>query len=223
MYVTGIVLAAGGSRHLGVPKQLLSYQGGTLLSATLDTARDCAFDQLVVTLDGAADRVQEQIDLDGIRVVDADGGSPSIVSALEVVNPRCDGIVVLLGDQPGVTAATVWSLVAEVAGPSTPIGVCRYEDGRGHPFWFARELFDELRELHGERSVWDLIESGRHQVTDVDATGNVPLDVDDWDDYQALLAQYEPGLPDPDRGIDPALGKPPVPSKGDRRQAWHGR
>ncbi len=46
--VTGLVLAAGGSRRLGQPKQLLPYGGATLLDHVLGTARACAFDQLLV-------------------------------------------------------------------------------------------------------------------------------------------------------------------------------
>jgi molybdenum cofactor cytidylyltransferase len=195
MFVTGLVLAAGGSRRLGVPKQLLPYQAGTILGATLETARNCGFDQLIVTLGGASAQVRERVDLDGLTVVEnpefGTGCSSSIVAALEVVDPRSDGIVLMLGDQPGVTSATVRSLVAEMAGAGAPIGVSRYDDGRGHPFWFGRELFEELRGLHGDKGVWKLIESGRHPVMDVDAVGNVPLDVDDWDDYQALLAQHD--------------------------------
>lgn len=194
MFVTGLILAAGGSRRLGAPKQLLPYQAGTILGATLETARNCAFDQLIVTLGGASAQVRERVDLDGLTVAEnpefGTGCSSSIVAALEVVDPRSDGIVLMLGDQPGVTSASVWSLVAEMAGRAAPIGVSRYDDGRGHPFWFGRELFGELRGLHGDKRVWKLIESGRHLVTEVRAAGNVPLDVDDWNDYQALLAQH---------------------------------
>jgi molybdenum cofactor cytidylyltransferase len=194
MFVTGLILAAGGSRRLGAPKQLLPYQAGTILGATLETARSCAFDQLIVTLGGASAQVRERVDLDGLTVAEnpefGTGCSSSIVAALEVVDPRSDGIVLMLGDQPGVTSASVWSLVAEMAGRAAPIGVSRYDDGRGHPFWFGRELFGELRGLHGDKRVWKLIESGSHLVTEVRAAGNVPLDVDDWNDYQALLAQH---------------------------------
>jgi molybdenum cofactor cytidylyltransferase len=33
------------------------------------------------------------------------------------------------------------------------------------------------------------LESGRYDVVDVTIDGPVPLDVDTWDDYEALLAQ----------------------------------
>jgi molybdenum cofactor cytidylyltransferase len=191
MFVTGLVLAADGSPRLGVPRQLLAYHGDTLLGAALETARACGFDQLIVTLGTASDQVRDRVDLDGLRVVDSphsDTGSSSIVPAMDAVDRRTDGIVVLLGDQPGVTSATVWSLVAEVAGPATPIGVSRYDDGRGHPCWFGRELFGELRQLRRDDELWDLIDTGRHPVTMVDAIGNLPLRVEDWDDYRRLVS-----------------------------------
>jgi molybdenum cofactor cytidylyltransferase len=203
VFVTGLVLAAEGSPRLGVPRQLLAYQGGTLLGASLETARDCGFDQLIVTLGTASEQVRERVDLDGARVVEsphADTGSSSIVPALDVVDRRTDGIVVMLGDQPGVTSATVWSLVAEVAGPSTPIGVSRYENGSGSPCWFGRELFGELRQLRSDQDLWGVIGTGRHPVTQVDAIGNIPLRVESWDDYQSLVAlpdQAGPEAPAP--------------------------
>jgi molybdenum cofactor cytidylyltransferase len=212
VFVTGLVLAAEGSPRLGVPKQLLAYQGETLLSASLETARECGFDQLIVTLGTASEQVRERVDLDGARVVESphsDTGSSSIVPALDVVDRRTDGIVVMLGDQPGVTSATVWSLVAEVAGPSTPIGVSRYDNGRGNPCWFGRELFGELRQLRNDQEIWGVIGTGRHPVTDVDAVGNIPLRVDSWDDYQSLVAQ-------PDwLGVEPPVVPPAsVPTRG---------
>ncbi|MFG1620420.1 NTP transferase domain-containing protein [Kribbella sp. NPDC049227] len=197
MFVTGLLLAADSSPHLGVPRQLLAYHGDTLLGATLDVARNCGFDQLIVTLGSAADQIRDRVDLDGARVVDsphADTGSSSIVPALDAVDRRTDGIVVMLGDQPGVTSATVWSLVAEVAGPATPIGVSRYDNGHGHPCWFGRELFGELRQLRSDDDLWDLIEGGRYPLTQVDAIGNIPARAGTWDDYRRLVSAHTPAL-----------------------------
>ena len=47
-FVAGLVLAAGGSKRLGQPKQLLPYGRATLLDHVLDVARVCAFDQLQI-------------------------------------------------------------------------------------------------------------------------------------------------------------------------------
>lgn len=190
MIVTGLVLAAGSSNRLGQPKQLLPFRGTTLLGATLDVARQCAFDQLLVTVGGAAAEVQAAVDLGDAEVVDnpefSTGCGSSISAAIAHVDSASEGIVLLLGDQPGVSAETVRRLIEE--GGTSQVAVCRYADGRGHPFWFARSVFDDLRALHGDKAVWKVLESGRYSVTEVAIETVVPIDVDTWADYEALLA-----------------------------------
>jgi molybdenum cofactor cytidylyltransferase len=190
-FTTGLVLAAGGSSRLGRPKQLLDYHGRTLLDATLDTARGCGFDQLIVALGGAGDDVRSTVDLSGCDVVDnvhyTTGCSSSIIAALTAVDARADALVLLLGDQPGVEPTSIDSLRAAAASAGAELAVCRYDDGRGHPFWFARSLFADLAGLHGDKAVWKLLESGRYAVAEAVVDGAVPIDVDTWADYERLL------------------------------------
>lgn len=192
--VTGVVLAAGSSRRLGQPKQLLPYGDSTLLGHTLAMARGCGFDQLIVTLGGAAMRVQDTVALGGLDTVvveDRESGcSASLRSAIDRVHPASDGIVLLLGDQPGVSVSAVRGLLEHAA--RHPIAVCRYTDGIGHPFWLSRAVFDDLHVLHGDKAVWKLIEDGRFEVAEHPVAGPVPLDVDTWDDYRRLLAAVTP-------------------------------
>lgn len=187
--VTGVVLAAGGSSRLGTPKQLLPYGDTSLLGASVDAARACGFDQLIVTLGGAAHAVRQAVQLEGIDVVTVDdfgsGCSSSLRAALTLVSAEATGIVLMLGDQPGVPPATAERLVTT---SSAPIVVCRYDDGIGHPFWLSRSTFSGLSRLHGDKGVWKLIESGRFTVHELPVEGSVPHDVDTWDDYRRLLA-----------------------------------
>jgi len=189
-FVTGLVLGAGGSRRLGRPKQLLPYLDGTLLGHVVGVARECQFDQLIVAIGGAAEDVRSQVDLAGTEVVINDGYgagcSSSIAAALGAVDPRCDVMVLMLGDQPGVPAATVAALLAGRG--DAPLAVCRYEDGRGHPFAFARSVFDELADLHGDKGVWRLLDQRSGEVVEVPVAGPTPLDVDTPEDYEAVLA-----------------------------------
>src|SRR5215212_910912 len=66
---SAVVLAAGGSRRLGRPKQLLPFRGATLLEHVVATARACGFDQLIVALGGSAEEVRERVDLRGAETV----------------------------------------------------------------------------------------------------------------------------------------------------------
>jgi molybdenum cofactor cytidylyltransferase len=187
--VTGVVLAAGGSSRLGTPKQLLPYGDTTLLGACLDVARSCGFDQIIVTLGGSADAVRTAVPLNDVDLGTVDdfgsGCSSSLRVALTMVNPQASGIVLLLGDQPGVSPVVVERLLTCA---STPIAVCRYDDGIGHPFWLSRNVFGEIARLHGDKGVWKLIESGRFTVDELPVAGPVPLDIDTWDDYRRLVA-----------------------------------
>jgi molybdenum cofactor cytidylyltransferase len=192
-WVTGLVLAAGGSQRLGEPKQLLPYGGATLLDHVLGTARACAFDQLLCVLGGGAAAIREAIDLSGVDVLENDhfgaGCSSSIAVALTAVDPRSDVLVLLLGDQPGVAPATVAALLAGRGG--APLAACRYEDGRGHPLAFARSTFAELQALHGDKGVWRLLDRRAADVVDVPVSGGIPLDVDTWEDYEAVLGDAD--------------------------------
>ena len=189
-FVTGLVLAAGGSRRLGRPKQLLPYGGATLLDHTLGTARACGFDQLICVIGGGAEGVRDGVDLAGADVVEnrefGSGCSSSIAAALGAVDPRADVLVLLLGDQPGVTPAAVAALLGGRG--DAPLAACAYEDGRGHPLAFAREVFGDLAALHGDKGVWKLLDRRADDVADVPVPGRIPLDVDTWEDYEAVLA-----------------------------------
>ena len=184
--VSGLVLAAGGSSRLGQPKQLLPFGDATLLDHVLGVARACPFDQLVCVLGGAEDEVRATVRFDGVEVVVnpvfGSGCSSSIAAALPVV--AGDALVLLLGDQPGVTPSTVRALLAGRG--DAPLAACRYDDGRGHPIAFARSAFADLAALHGDKGVWKLLDRG--PVADIRVPGLVPRDVDTWADYRAALA-----------------------------------
>src|SRR5207244_12257136 len=114
-----------------------------------------------------------------------DGCSSSIAAALPLVDAEADVLVLMLGDQPGVTAANVCGLV-QGRGDS-PVAVCLYDDGRGHPFAFARSVFGHLAQMHGDKAIWKLLEQRPDLVREVRMPGPVPLDVDTWAYYENVL------------------------------------
>ena len=188
-FVTGLVLGAGGSKRLSRPKQLLPYGEGTLLGHVAGVAGACRFDQTIVAIGGSAADVRAGVDLAGAEVVVNDaygeGCSSSIAAALAAVHPRCDVMVLMLGDQPGVTAETVRGLLARRG--DVPLAVCRYDDGDGHPIAFARSVFADLADLHGDKGVWRLLDRRAPEVERVPIAGPIPRDVDTPEDYRAVL------------------------------------
>jgi molybdenum cofactor cytidylyltransferase len=134
--------------------------------------------------------VRTAVDFSGIDVVVnksfGAGCSSSIAAALGAIDVSCEVLVLILGDQPGVSVATVSTLL-EGRG-SAALAACMYSDGRGHPLAFARSVFPDLASLHGDKGVWRLLDRRGTEVVDVPVPGRVPLDVDTWEDYEAVLA-----------------------------------
>ena len=188
--VAGLVLAAGGSARLGQPKQLLPYRGATLLDHVLDVARACPFDQLVCVVGGGADDVRAGVNFAGVEVVEnpafGEGCSSSIAAALGAVDSQAEVLVLMLGDQPGVSVESVRALLAGRG--TAPLAVCAYSDGRGHPLAFSRQMFEELSSLHGDKGVWKLLDRFEGQVAEVNIAGPIPRDVDTREDYEALIS-----------------------------------
>src|ERR1700743_578800 len=155
-WVTGLVLAAGGSKRLGQAKQLLPYGGAPLLGHVLQSAPNCPFDQLLCVVGGASTEVRRWVDLRGVEVVEnpsfGEGCSSSIAAGLEHVDARCELVVLMLGDPPGVGGANVRA--RRDGRGDAPLAACSYSDGRGHPLAVARSMFGELAALHGDKGVW---------------------------------------------------------------------
>ncbi len=160
-----------------------------LLDAVLATARVCGFAQLVLAVGGSSEEVLKSVNTAGCDVAVnpdfATGCGSSIAAALPVLHSDTDVVVLLLGDQPGVTAENVHRLLAGRG--QAGIAVCRYDDGVGHPFAFARSALPSLAGLHGDKAVWKLLEERASEVTEVPVPGATPLDIDTDDDYERVL------------------------------------
>ncbi|HKA22000.1 MAG TPA: nucleotidyltransferase family protein [Blastocatellia bacterium] len=175
-FISGLVLGAGASTRLGQPKQLLPYQGTTLLEWVVGQAlRARALDEVLVVLGRAADEVRKRVNFGGAKVVDnpvfGEGCASSYRAGIGAIDSRSDAIMILLGDQPGVDPEII-ARVAEVFREcSHQIVLASYQGRKGHPMLFARPLFDKLVELHGDKAAWKLVDA------DPDLIGVAELDI----------------------------------------------
>jgi len=185
--VAGVILAAGQSTRLGQPKQLLPLNGRPLLQHVVSAACDSALDEVVVVVGALLEELRAVLHLGRARLVVntryADGQSTSLHRGLEVLDDDSEGVLFLLGDQPGVTSALVDRLVARYRAGDAAIVAPRFLDGLGNPVLFDRALWPELRQLSGDTGAREILRARRADVREVAVAAPRLPDVDTWDDY----------------------------------------
>lgn len=197
-FVSGVVLAAGGSSRLGRPKQLLPLGGEPLLAQTVKHALASRLGEVVLVLGHAAGEIAAAVGERGQRtVVNADygrGQSTSMRAGLAALAPGAEAALFLLGDQPRVGPAIIDALVAAFEETRGPIVVPLYGGEPGTPVLIARALFPELLAVEGDQGARGVVRAHPAETVRVPVgDGPPPRDVDTEEDYHALVAAW-PGV-----------------------------
>ncbi len=176
MTIGGLILAAGEGRRFGATKQLAELHGRPLLEYAL--AALTGVSPRVVVLGHAADDIAAGVDLQGASPVVcedwAEGQSASLRCGLAAL-PGVDAVVVVLGDQPGITAAAVDAIVA--AGGDEDAVRATYDGAPGHPVLLRRALLDRTGELRGDTGFRDLLEHATVREVEIGELAD-PADID---------------------------------------------
>jgi len=183
--VGGILLAAGAGRRFGGPKQLARVGGRPVIERALDALRDV--EPRVVVLGARAGQVRAGADLGGARVVVCAGWAEGMAASL-----RCgiaalgdvDAAVVVLADQPFVTAAVVATLLA-ADGEGHDAVRATYRGTPGHPVLLGRSLLERAAELRGDVGFRTVLEDARVRHVEAGHLGD-PADIDTREQLEAL-------------------------------------
>lgn len=192
-----IILAAGASRRLGHPKQLVEFKGKTLLQHIIDVANSTEFDTQVLVLGAKADKIKKKINCRDFKVVyneDWEEGmgtsiSKGISEALELED-ELDHILMLLSDQPFVTAEKIQDLIRLQLENNLPATFSEYASEVGVPAIFSRETFLELQNLKKDEGAKKLILNDQIKFNTLKfEAGN--FDVDTAEDVRLLKKMEE--------------------------------
>jgi molybdenum cofactor cytidylyltransferase len=195
-FLSGVILAAGGSTRMGRPKQLLPLGGRPLLQHVVDAALAARLDEVVLVLGHRADEIRRALAMPAggrMRVIVndrwAEGQSASLRAGLDGTDPRTTAAVVLLGDQPSVPAALIDRLAGELRAAPAPILRPCYPGAAGtpgHPVFLARRVWGDLERLEGDAGARALIAARPELLREVPIEGLPPADVDTWSDYLGM-------------------------------------
>lgn len=184
MNAAALVLAAGGSRRLGRPKQLLDWGGRPLLEQVVAEVAAWGVSPLVVVLGAHADEILERVDLgDSLVVVNPEweeGLASSLRVGFDVLarQREADQAFVVLGDQPRIPPEVPPALLAAAAETGRPAVVPVYRYQRGNPVLVGRRLWERLMSLEGDAGAAALLRAHPAWVQEVRFDHPAPADID---------------------------------------------
>jgi molybdenum cofactor cytidylyltransferase len=193
--IAAIILAAGQSTRMGSNKLVSDIQGAPLVRRVADAALASAAQPTIVVTGRYDAEVREA--LHGLPVTilkNQDytiGLSSSLICGIKAVPEDCDGVIVLLGDMPKVSAELIERLI-EAFDPGGGRAICvpTWRGKRGNPVLWARVFFDEIMSLKGDVGAKNLIGQHEEAVCEVEWGDDAPLV--DIDTPQALAACRQP-------------------------------
>jgi len=177
---------------MGRPKQLLSHNGKSLLEHTVDTANDADANPVIVVLGANAAMLEKVIDEKKVHIVEnkewKEGMASSIrcgINTLMHIAPSSDAVILMVCDQPYISASLLNELIAMQKNTGKPIVTSQYENTFGPPALFYKTVFHELMNLKGDAGARKIVAQHSNYVATVLFTqGNI--DIDTEADYNAL-------------------------------------
>lgn len=190
MTLVGLLLAAGGATRFGSPKVLATYRGESLVGRAARLLIPRCSGGVHVVVGASADGVRAALAGEAVTVVDnpdwARGLSTSLVGGVASLPAAADAVLILLCDQPAVTAADLDALVAGWRVEPELIAAAGFSGRLGPPVIIPRAFWPQLAALRGDQGARSLLEWHTEHTT-VDMP-HAALDVDTPEDLARLEA-----------------------------------
>jgi molybdenum cofactor cytidylyltransferase len=193
-----VILAAGGSSRFGQPKQLLQFRGKTLVRTIINAACEAGCSPVVVVIGSNGEKVHPELaNANVMEVRNANwqrGIGSSIRSGVQALishAPDVEAILLLVCDQPAVSAPFIELLISTREATKKDIVASSYADTVGVPAVFNRFLFKELLALGDESGAKSIILQNPERVAQF-AFPEGAIDIDTWEDWEKFNAFAHP-------------------------------
>ncbi len=172
--IAAVVLAAGASTRLGKPKQLIEMEGESLLRRTARLALEAGCAPVFVVLGFEAERMRAELQgVDATALMNeqwSEGMGSSLRRGMEAVcamETHPAGVLLLVCDQPQLTADHLRKLLAEQGADEEAITASEYAGRAGVPAVFGRLYFAELLAVEGDRGAREVVQRHTDRIRTV--------------------------------------------------------
>ncbi len=190
-----VIIAAGESKRLGSPKQLLLLDKDTMLNRLIKMVQKAVDFPIYLVLGANAEKIKAQLPNTNLNIVEnnewQEGMGSSIRIGVQTVidsTNKHDGVLILVCDQPHLSEAAIQDLVSLQAAKKTAITASFYANIAGTPALFHASIFPDLLALKGDQGAKKIIQERVQDLAKLQFEKGV-LDIDTQDDYQQLLKE----------------------------------
>jgi len=189
-----VIVAAGESKRLGTPKQLLPYQGDTLLNRLIANLKQATDFPVFLIVGASSEKIISAISDTTISIAHnenwREGMASSIRLGIQVAQkniPNLAGILLVVCDQPFIAVPNIQALIKLQQNTDLPIAASYYANTLGTPALFHKTVFPDLLQLSGDVGAKNIIQQRGKEVAKLHFEEGL-VDIDTPEDYQQLLA-----------------------------------
>jgi molybdenum cofactor cytidylyltransferase len=188
-----VILAAGNSSRLGQPKQLLTFNGKSLIRHAATETVKAAGEQVIVVTGANKDLVEVELHPLSVQVIHNEYWREGMASSIHTglitllnIFPQLDAVLFSVCDQPYLSAALFNKMVREQQITGKGIIASVYNHSKGVPVLFNHQYFGDLVRLDGRSGAKELLHKFRADVAGVPFPGGA-VDIDTMADYNKLI------------------------------------
>lgn len=187
-----VILAAGNSSRLGIPKQLLQFEGKSLLNRTIETCLLTAMPVMVVLGAYQKEIKKSSLSRKANFVVNPNwkkGMSSSISLGLKNMLktwPDTQQVIFTVADQVHLSTEIIKELIKTQELTKKNIVTCSYSKTTGTPTLFNQKYFEQLISLEGNSGAKEIVKKNTDDVATISFERG-EIDIDTIDDYNKLI------------------------------------
>lgn len=193
--ISAILLAAGKSKRMGTPKQLLKFGKKTILEEIILNLINSKVDEIILVLGYKVEEIKKNTEIEHEKLVITinknfeKGMSSSIKQGIRSIGTNTKAVLLILGDQPLITSEIINSTIDAYHEREFGIVAPRYGKIIGHPVIFDLDKYkDRLLELKGDKGAKEIIEANEEDIFKVEVLSDcILVDVDDSESYLEAL------------------------------------
>jgi molybdenum cofactor cytidylyltransferase len=184
-----IILAAGVSKRMGVPKQLLDINGEIMLNKIIKEALAVENVTVTVVLGANKELIMPQLKNFPINIVENlawhSGMASSIIRGMAgayLMDKELEQVIFSTADMPEMSTAFFEKLIKVAQKTERSIVASKYQDTIGVPILVKKGLFNELLALKGDEGARQIFIKNKSNIKTLTFDG-IGIDLDTKEDY----------------------------------------